>query len=128
MTYSWKKMILGFGCAICLWSLAGARSSKTYEIQPQIPESFLKSDTEKALEAYERLLNHALALNGQQINSLNMNVSEVSKHVSEVEAKIDYLIQRTILVQKALGIPDSEILITGTSEAEDPNNQRNAEE
>ncbi len=101
-----KKTIVILGCVVLLWALTGAQGAKgkTYEIHPQIPESVFKSDSVKALEAYERMVDRVLAINSRQLDSMEISIKSMSTQLNRVEMKLDMLLNRTLLIENALGI------------------------
>jgi hypothetical protein len=101
-----KKMIAILGCVVLLWAFTVAQGAKgrTYEIHPQIPESVFKSDSVKALEAYERMVDRVLAINSRQLDSMELNIKSMSTQLNRVEMKLDMLLNRTLLIENAPGI------------------------
>jgi hypothetical protein len=99
-----KKLAGVLVCVVLLWSFAGAQGSKGYRIHSQIPESVFKSDSERALDTYERMVDRALELNKRQLDVMDLNIKEVSKQLTRVEAKLDQLLNRSLLAEYALGI------------------------
>ncbi|MCF7972300.1 MAG: hypothetical protein K9N55_00635 [Phycisphaerae bacterium] len=109
-------------CVILLWSLAGAQGTKTYEIRPQIPESVFKNESARAMDAYERVIDRVLELNGRQLDSIDLRVKDLSTQLSRVEAKLDRLLNHTRFIEYALGIPQGELTdAPQTTQPEDPN-------
>jgi hypothetical protein len=104
-----KKLAALLACIVLLWSLAGAQGTKTYEIHSQIPDSVFKSDSVRALETYERMVDRVLELNKRQLDAMDLNIREVSKQLYRVEAKLDQLLNRSLLTEYALGIPHARI-------------------
>ncbi len=106
MNAKFKKVIVILGCAVLIWALTGAQGArgKTYEIHPQIPESLFKSDSVKALEAYERMVDRVLAINSRQLDTMELNINSASTQLNRVEMKLDMLLNRTQLIENALGI------------------------
>ena len=106
MNTKMKKMIVILGCVVLLWALTGAQGAKgrTYEIHPQIPESVFKSDSVKALEAYERMVDRVLAINSRQLDTMELNIKSMSTQLNRVEMKLDRLLNRTLLIENAVGI------------------------
>ena len=104
-----KILLAVLVCVALLWSLAGAQGSKTYEIRPKIPEPVFQSESARALDAYERVIDRALELNSRQLDSMDLNVRDLSKQLSRVEAKLDRLLNRSVLIEYALGIPQAEV-------------------
>jgi hypothetical protein len=110
------------GCVALLWSLAGAQNTKTYEIRPQIPESLFKTESARAMDAYERMVDRTLELNARQLDAMDLNIKEVSKQLYRVEAKLDQLLDRSILVEYALGISHVRVEKSPAAvQPEDPN-------
>ncbi len=101
-----KKLMVILGCVVLLWALTGAQGAKgrTYEIHPQIPESVFKSDSAKALEAYERMVDRVLAINSRQLDTMELNIKSASTQLNRVEMKLDMLLNRTLIIENALGI------------------------
>ena len=117
-----KKLAGVLACVVLLWSLTGAKGArKTYEIQPQIPESVFKSDSARALDTYERIVDRALDLNSRQLDVMDLNIREVSKQLNRVESKLDRLLNRSLLIEHALGISKPEAKESLEDNPEDPN-------
>jgi hypothetical protein len=104
------KILLGvLTCVVLLWSLAGAQGRKTYEIRPQIPESVFNTGSTRALDAYERVIDRVLELNSRQLDAMDLNVKDMSKQLARVEAKLDRLLNHTLFIEYALGIPQGAV-------------------
>ena len=101
---NFKITVAVLGCVALLWSLAGAQNTKTYEIRPHIPESVFKTESARVMDAYERMVDRTLELNARQLDAMDLNIKEVSKQLYRVEAKLDQLLDRSILIEYALGI------------------------
>ncbi len=99
-----KKLAGMIACVILLWSFAGAQGSKTYRLHTQIPESVFKTESDRALDTYERMVDRALELNKRQLDVMDLKINEVSKQLSRVETKLDQLLNRSLLAEYALGI------------------------
>jgi len=98
------------GCVALLWSLAGAQNTKTYEIRPHIPESVFQTESARVMDAYERMVDRTLELNARQLDAMDVNIKEVSKQLYRVEAKLDQLLNRSLLVEYALGISQGPVM------------------
>ncbi len=105
MSQNMKKLAGVLACVALLWSLAGAQGTRTYEIHPQIPESVFKSDSERVLDTYERMVDRVLELNRRQLDTMDLNIKQVSQQLNRVEAKLDLLLRRSVLSESAPGIP-----------------------
>jgi hypothetical protein len=117
-----KKLAGVLACVVLLWSLTGAKGArKTYEIHPQIPESVFKSESARALDTYERIVDRALELNSRQLDAMDLNIGEVSRQLRRVESKLDRLLNRSLLIEHALGISQPEGKENLQDKLEDPN-------
>lgn len=95
-----RKLVAVAVGVLVLWSFYGAQAAKkTYEIQPQIPESLFKSDTTKALEAYERIVDRALDLNGRKLDMMDLNIRAMSDQLNRVESKLDLLLTHGLSIE-----------------------------
>lgn len=125
-----KKLACVLACAALFWCLTGAKGArKTYEIHSQIPESVFKSESDRALDAYERLVDRALDVNKRQLDAMDLNIREVSKQLHRVEAKLDQLLNRAMIAEYALGIPPMGVAeAPGVVQPEDPNRPHDTQE
>jgi hypothetical protein len=117
-----QRLAMVLGAVVLVWALAGAQGArKTYEIQPQIPESVFRGDSARALDAYERLVDRALDLNGRQLEAMDLRIMELSRQLDRVESKLDRVLNRGLLIEQALGIPPLEVKEAAKDRVEDPN-------
>lgn len=117
-----KKLAGALACVVLLWSLTGAQGArKTYEIHPQIPESVFKSDSARALDTYERIVDRALDLNRRQLDVMDLNIREMSKQLTRVESKLDRLLNSSLLIERALDISQPEAKESLDGKPKDPN-------
>ncbi len=124
-----KKLAGVLACVALLWSLAGAQGNKTYRVHSQIPESVFKSDSVRALETYERMVDRVLELNRRQLDTADLNIKEVSKQLNRVEAKLDQLLNRSLVAEYALGIPRAGIKkVPAVARPMDPNTLEKVQE
>ncbi len=121
-TQNIKKLAGVLGCVVLLWSLTGAQGArKTYEIHSQIPESVFKSDSARALDTYERIVDRALDLNRRQLDMMDQNIREMSKQLTRVESKLDRLLNSSLSTERALDISQPEAKESLDGKPKDPN-------
>ena len=125
-----KKLAGVLGCAVLLLSLVGAKGAKrTYEIHTQIPESVFQTESARALDTYERMVDRVLDLNKRQLDTMDLNIKEVSKQLYRVEAKLDQLLNQSLLAEYADGMPHAGVKAVPTgARPRDPNTPQKAQE
>lgn len=107
-----KKNLFAVGAAIVccitvIWfSTTTQGEPKTYEIQPRISVPQYKTDTVRAIEAYERLMERYM--NMTEINSMRIDsdLKEVIKKLDFINNKLNELSMRISKIEKTFGITE----------------------
>jgi hypothetical protein len=92
--------------AVIWFSTTTHGNPTTYEIQPRISVPHYKSDTVRAIEAYERLMERYM--NMTEINSkrTNRDLKEVINKLDSIDDKLTKLSVRISRIEKMLGIEE----------------------
>lgn len=94
-------------CITVIWfSTTSQGESKTYEIQPRISVPPYKTDTVRAIDAYERLMERYM--NTTEINSMRIDgdLKEVIKKLDSINNKLNELSIRISRIEKTFGITE----------------------
>lgn len=96
-------------CFVFIWSVTSIEGSNdTYEIEPEITLPEYRSDTARAIDAYERMMNRYIDLMRDQMNKFNVEVRDVSKKLDNIDKKLTELCIRVERIEEALGIEELE--------------------
>ncbi len=93
-------------CGGIVW--IGSRTDaaeKVYEIRPEAMLGAYRSDSDRVMDAYERLMDRYMSLVEGNLSNVGTDVGGVVKKLNSIERKIDNLGTRIGRIEKALNIP-----------------------
>jgi hypothetical protein len=105
-----KKNLLIFTAAatsavVVIWSFATIQGSqRTYEVHPQITMPGYRTDSVRALDAYERLMERYMDLVEKNLNDIEADFEKTAAQIDSIDTKLTELCERTARIEKALGI------------------------
>ena len=110
-------ILIGFSGSI----QGGEKSHRSrYEIRPEITLPEYQTDTARAIDAYERIMDRFINLTKRDLGSINTDVKSISKQLVLIDRKLTRLSTRMGRIEKALGIKETEGQAEKTSEAKSP--------
>jgi hypothetical protein len=117
-------LVVGAVLIVCL-ILIGFSSSiqggdKSYKIRPEITLPEYRTDTGRAIDAYERIMDRFINLTERDLGSINTDVKSISKQLVLIDCKLTELSARMGRIEKSLGIKQAEACVEKTSEAKAP--------
>jgi len=77
---------------------------KTYEVRPQITLPEYRTDTARAIDAYERLMDRYMGLTERNLTGIGTGLKGVVKKLDSIDAKLAELSTRMARIEKALAI------------------------
>ncbi len=92
-------------CGGIVW--VGSRTDaaeKVYEIRPEAMLGAYRSDSDRVMDAYERLMDRYMSLVEGNLSNMGTDVGGVVKKLNSIERKIDKLGTRIGRIEKALNI------------------------
>jgi hypothetical protein len=107
-------------------SLQGGQN--TYELQPNLSIPEYKTDTARAIEAYERLMDRYMDLTGSHLSTVGMDLRNVVTKLDSIDDRLKEMETRMARIERALGA-DKESELVGKdleSKADLPDNTRRA--
>jgi len=78
--------------------------AKTYEVDPWITTPEYKTDTTRAIDAYERLMERYMDLSERYLVQSGIDYQAVTQRLDSIDAKMENLSARLARIEKALGI------------------------
>ena len=105
-------------------SLQGGQN--TYELQPNLSIPEYKTDTARAIEAYERLMDRYMDLTGSHLSTVGMDLRNVVTKLDSIDGRLKEMETRMARIERALGV-DKESELLGKdlkSKADLPDNSR----
>ena len=93
-------IVIGFSSSI-------QGGEKSYEIKPEITLPEYRTDTARAIDAYERVMNRFMSLTEKNLTSINTDVKDISKKLILIDCKLTDISTRMARIEKALGIEQS---------------------
>ncbi len=108
-------------CLIVVW-LAGPIQGrkKSYEVKPEITLPEYRTDTARAIDAYERMMDRFINLTERNLTGINTDVKDIAKRLVLIDCKLTELSARMERIEKALGIEQVEKRVEGTPAAKAP--------
>jgi hypothetical protein len=94
---------------------------KSYKIKPEITLPEYRTDTARAIDAYERVMNRFINLTERNLTSINTDVNGIAKKLVLIDYKLTELSTRMARIEKALGIEQTVKRVEKPSKAKTPN-------
>ena len=92
-------------CITVVWfSTSIQGGSKTYELRPQISVPEYRTDTVRAIDAYERLMERYMDLTERNSMRIGTDLKEVMKKLDSINDKLTELSARIARIEKTFGI------------------------
>ncbi|MCE5340926.1 MAG: hypothetical protein LLF92_07340 [Planctomycetaceae bacterium] len=120
---------LGIAAAVCATVIAVTNSTherhdSRYEIENEISLPEYKSNLDKMIDAYERMVDKLLyaTSSGTKFNS---DANAIYKKLSEIDNKLTVITAKLENIEKTLGIKQDEQLTKTVNEANDTNSDSN---
>ncbi len=79
---------------------------KKYEIQPLVAFPAYGADSDRAFDAYERLMEYYIVMAEKNLAEINFNIKGISGNLASVNMQLAELSQRMARIEKALGIEE----------------------
>ncbi len=129
MTKNKILFVLGVAIAACATVIAVTNSThdrrddreSRYEIENEISLPEYKSNLDKMIDAYERMVDKLLyaTSSGTKFNS---DANAIYKKLSEIDSKLTLITAKLEKIEKTLGIKQDDQLTKTVNEANDTNN------
>jgi len=109
-------------CLIMVW-LAGSiqGGQKSYELKPEITLPEYRTDTARAIDAYERVMDRFMRLTERNLTGINTDVKDIAKKLVLIDCRLMEISTRMARIEKTLGIEHSEKLAEQPSKTETHN-------
>ena len=107
-------------CLIVIGFSSSIQGSESYEIKPEITLPEYRTDTARAIDAYERVMDRFMSLTEKNLTSINTDVKDISKKLILIDSKLMELSNRMARIEKALGIEQSVKQVEKMPEAQTP--------
>ena len=102
-----KTLWAGAAVIICIviaivfsGSLQGGQN--TYEVRPNLSIPEYKTDTVRAIEAYERLMDRYMDLTGSHITTSGMDLRNIVTRLDSIDARLTELDSRLMKIEQVL--------------------------
>ncbi len=104
-------IVIGFSS-----SIQGGENS--YKIKPEITLPEYRTDTARAIDAYERVMDRFMSLTEKSLTGINTDVEDIAKKLDSIDCKLTELSTRMARIEKALAIQQPEKRVEPPLEAE----------
>ena len=81
-------------------SLQGGQN--TYEVRPNLSIPEYKTDTARAIEAYERLMDRYMDLTGSHLTTVGLDLRNIVTRLDSIDARLTELDSRLMRIEQAL--------------------------
>jgi len=117
-------------CVVIAILLSGSiqGGQNTYELQPNLSIPEYKTDTVRAIEAYERLMDRYMDLTGSHLTTVGMDLRNVVTRLDSIDGRLMELSTRLTRIEQALGVDKTSELVGKNlnSKADRPDSTRRA--
>jgi len=94
-------------CAAVVWfSTSIQGGEKTYEVQPYITLPEYRTDTARAIDAYERLMERYMDLTEINMIRIGGDVQGFGRRLDSIDSKLAEISARLSIIEKALGVEE----------------------
>jgi hypothetical protein len=101
-------------CVLVIWSTSSIQGGqKTYEIEPRITLPEYRTDTARAIDAYERLMNRYMGLTERNLIRIEISLENIVKKLDSIDYKLSELSARMVKIEKALVSSESKPSVEG---------------
>lgn len=104
-------LVIGIVLIVCFVVVGLSRSiqgrDRDYEIKPEIRLPEYRTDTGRAIDAYERVMDRFMNLTEENLTSVDTEVKDISKKLVLIDFKLTDISMRMSRIEKALGIEQS---------------------
>ncbi len=95
-------------CVVLVWLTTSIQGGeRTYEVRPQITLPEYRTDTARAIDAYERLMDRYMGLTERNLTGFGTGLKGVVKKLDSIDAKLTELSARMARIERVLGIEQS---------------------
>ena len=110
MTTNRKLLAVGAVVVCCITAVWFSTSIQgvptTYELRPKITVPEYRTDTARALDAYERLMERYMHLTERNSTMIGTEIKEVIKKLDSINDKLTELSARIARIEKTFGIEE----------------------
>lgn len=97
-------------CIVAAWFCPSIRGGeRTYEVRPEITLPEYKTDTIRAIETCERLMERFISMTERNLTGVNRDLRDVAKKLDSIDRKLTELSARMTGIEKALGVGESKV-------------------
>ncbi len=117
-------------CSVIMtWLCISIRGESSYTIEPRITVPAYRTDTARAIDANERMMERFIDLAGKNLTDIDTEVKGIAATLHSVDRKLTELSGRMARIEKALGIeqPKKPAKKTIDTEKQDCETKRPAE-
>jgi len=102
-------LVVGAVLIACLIVIGFSSSiqGSSYEIKPEITLPEHRTDTARAIDAYERVMDKFINLTEKDLTGINTNIKNIAKKLVLIDCKLTDISTRMAKIEKALGIQQS---------------------
>lgn len=99
-------------CTSLVWLCTSIQGSeKFYEVHPYITTPEYRTDTARAIDAYERMMERYMDLTERNLVDLKTNLRDISRRLVSIDTKLTRLTSKMTKIEKALGIEQTKELM-----------------
>ena len=75
---------------------------KTYEIQPYITTPEYQTDTTRAIDAYERMMERYMDITEKNLNNISEEIKQITKKLDSIDGRLKNIYMKTARIEKTL--------------------------
>lgn len=108
-------------CIVVVWlSTLSEGGEKTYELRPEVVLPEYRTDTARAIDAYERLMERYMDLTEMNMVRIGMDVQAFGRKLDSIDSNLVELLTRISRIERALGIEEPKKPVDETPDAKEP--------
>ncbi len=101
-------------CVIVVWSSKSIQGGpKKYELRPQVTIPEYRTDTARAIDAYERLMNRYMSLTERNLIRIETKLGNIVKKLDSIDYKLTELTGRMTKIEKTLSASQAKPSVEG---------------
>lgn len=91
-------------CLVAWWASSIQGGVRKFEIKPEISLPQSRTDTARAIDAYESVMNRLMDMTERNLTGINTDVKDIRRMLVTVDLKLTELSKRMSKMEEALGV------------------------
>ena len=92
-------------CLAGVWFATSTHGRETtYELRPEVTLPEYRTDTARAIDAYQSMMERYMALTESNLAGLDTDIRDIARKINSIDRKLTLISYRMTAIEEALGI------------------------